>query len=154
MDSKRREVLVPEPPPKPLGPYSQGVRSGRWVFTSGTIGNDPATGMLVPGGVAAETRQGLTHLGGAPARRQPVAAPGRQDYRLPRRPRAVCGDERRLCRVLPPRPSGSLDDSGRRAARRGRRRDRGGGGRPRNPRRLSPPGAKGPAPPPPGGRKP
>jgi len=64
MDSKRREVLVPERAPKPLGPYSHGVRSGRWVFTSGTIGNDPATGNLVPGGVAAETRQALTNLSG------------------------------------------------------------------------------------------
>ncbi len=64
MDSTRREVLVPERAPKPLGPYSHGVRSGRWVFTSGTIGNDPATGKLVSGGVAAETRQALTNLGG------------------------------------------------------------------------------------------
>jgi len=64
MDSNRREVLVPERAPKPLGPYSHGVRSGRWVFTSGTIGNDPATGKLVPGGVAAETRQALTNLSG------------------------------------------------------------------------------------------
>src|SRR3990172_12839831 len=64
MDSKRREVLIPERAPKPLGPYSHGVRSGRWGFTSGTIGNDPASGKLVPGGVAAETRPGVTNLSG------------------------------------------------------------------------------------------
>jgi len=64
MDSIHREVLVPERAPKPLGPYSPGVGSGRWVFTSGTIGNDPATGKLVSGGVPAETRQALTNLGG------------------------------------------------------------------------------------------
>ena len=64
MDSTLRELLVPESAPKPLGPYSHGVRSGRWVFTSGTIGNDPATGKLVAGGVVAETRQALTNLGG------------------------------------------------------------------------------------------
>jgi 2-iminobutanoate/2-iminopropanoate deaminase len=62
MHSTKREVLIPENAPKPLGPYSHGIRSGRWVFTSGTIGNDPATGKLVPGGVAAETRQALTNL--------------------------------------------------------------------------------------------
>ena len=62
MESTRREVLMPEGSPKPLGPYSHGVRSGRWVFTSGTVGIDPATGKLVPGGVAAETRQALTNL--------------------------------------------------------------------------------------------
>src|SRR3990172_9259206 len=80
MDSKRREVLVPERAPKPLGPYSHGVRSGRWVFTSGTIGNDPATGKLVAGGVVAEKRQALTNLGatlraGGPSRAQVLKTP-------------------------------------------------------------------------------
>jgi 2-iminobutanoate/2-iminopropanoate deaminase len=64
MDSTTREVLIPEHAPKPLGPYSHGIRSGRWVFTSGTIGNDPASGQLVPGGVQAETRQALVNLSG------------------------------------------------------------------------------------------
>ncbi|HMK07845.1 MAG TPA: Rid family detoxifying hydrolase [Anaerolineales bacterium] len=64
MESRRREILVPEHAPKPLGPYSHGIRSGDWIFTSGTIGNDPSSGALVPGGVAAETRQALTNLGG------------------------------------------------------------------------------------------
>ena len=64
MDSTQREVLIPERAPKPLGPYSHGIRSGSWVFTSGTVGIDPATGKLVPGGVAGETRQALTNLAG------------------------------------------------------------------------------------------
>ena len=64
MDASLREVLIPEHAPKPLGPYSHGIRSGRWVFTSGTIGNDPASGKLVPGGVQAETRQALLNLSG------------------------------------------------------------------------------------------
>lgn len=63
MNRTPREVLVPENAPKPLGPYSHGIRTGRLVFCSGTIGNDPATGKLVPGGVEAETRQALTNLG-------------------------------------------------------------------------------------------
>ncbi len=64
MDSNTREVLIPERAPKPLGPYSHGIRSGRWVFTSGTIGNDPVSGKLVAGGVQAETRQALLNLSG------------------------------------------------------------------------------------------
>jgi 2-iminobutanoate/2-iminopropanoate deaminase len=64
MDSMKREALLPEGAPKPLGPYSLGIRTGRWVFASGTIGNDPATGKLVPGGVEAQTRQALTNLSG------------------------------------------------------------------------------------------
>lgn len=63
MNTNRREVLIPEAAPRPLGPYSHGIRTGRWVFASGTIGNDPATGKLVAGGVEAETRQALTNLG-------------------------------------------------------------------------------------------
>jgi 2-iminobutanoate/2-iminopropanoate deaminase len=64
MDARRREVLIPEQAPKPLGPYSHGIRCSGWVFTSGTTGNDPATGKLVPGGVEAQTRQALTNLSG------------------------------------------------------------------------------------------
>ena|SRR3990170_166311 len=61
-DSSSRQILMPESAPKPLGPYSHGIRSGRWVFASGTIGNDPASGKLVAGGVEAQTRQALTNL--------------------------------------------------------------------------------------------
>lgn len=63
MDPIRREPLIPENAPKPLGPYSHGIRAGRWIFCSGTIGNDPSTGRLVPGGVEAEARQALVNLG-------------------------------------------------------------------------------------------
>ena len=62
MTSVDRSVVVPPGAPKPLGPYSPAIRTGRFVFASGTIGNDPATGKLVPGGVEAETRRALTNL--------------------------------------------------------------------------------------------
>lgn len=64
MESTRREVVLPENGPRPLGPYSLGIRTGRWVFASGTTGIDPATGNLVEGGVEAQTRQALTNLAG------------------------------------------------------------------------------------------
>jgi 2-iminobutanoate/2-iminopropanoate deaminase len=64
MDRHRREVLAPAGAPKPLGPYSRGIRFGRLVFCSGTTGVDPGTGQLVSGGVPAETRQALTNLSG------------------------------------------------------------------------------------------
>lgn len=48
--------------PKAIGPYSQAVRAGDFLFTSGQIALDPATGAVVPGGVEAETRQVLANL--------------------------------------------------------------------------------------------
>jgi 2-iminobutanoate/2-iminopropanoate deaminase len=48
--------------PAAIGPYSQAVRAGDFVFTSGQIGLDPATGELVKGGVEAETKRVLDNL--------------------------------------------------------------------------------------------
>lgn len=48
--------------PAPIGPYSQAVRAGGFLFLSGQIGLDPATGALVDGGVAAECRRALDGL--------------------------------------------------------------------------------------------
>lgn len=62
MTSGAREVLVPDKAPKAIGPYSLGIRSQGFVFASGTIGIDPASGKMVAGGVEAETRQALQNL--------------------------------------------------------------------------------------------
>ncbi|MBF0308848.1 MAG: RidA family protein [Magnetococcales bacterium] len=48
--------------PQAIGPYSQGVRVGEWLFLSGQIPLDPATGVLVEGGIAEQTRQVLQNL--------------------------------------------------------------------------------------------
>jgi 2-iminobutanoate/2-iminopropanoate deaminase len=48
--------------PGAIGPYSQAVVAGDWVFCSGQIGLDPASGQLVAGGIAAETRRVLANL--------------------------------------------------------------------------------------------
>ena len=48
--------------PAAIGPYSQAVRAGDFVFTSGQIALDPATGEMVTGGVEAETRRVLENL--------------------------------------------------------------------------------------------
>ena len=45
-----------------IGPYSQAVRAGQWVFCSGQIGLDPASGDLVAGGVVAEAERVLENL--------------------------------------------------------------------------------------------
>lgn len=43
--------------PKPIAPYSQGVKIGDLVYTSGQIGQDPSTWKIVVGGIKAETHQ-------------------------------------------------------------------------------------------------
>jgi len=48
--------------PPALGPYCQAVEVDGWLYTSGQVGLDPATGELVPGGFEAETRQVLANL--------------------------------------------------------------------------------------------
>lgn len=57
-----RHVVHTTGAPAAIGPYSQAIRSGDLVFSAGQIGLDPATGELVPGGVAAEARRALANL--------------------------------------------------------------------------------------------
>jgi 2-iminobutanoate/2-iminopropanoate deaminase len=56
-----KRILSSEKTPKAIGPYSPAVLSGDLFFSSGQLGTDPATGGLVSGGTAAETRQALQH---------------------------------------------------------------------------------------------
>lgn len=58
-----RDAIATDRAPKAIGPYSQAVRTGRLVFCSGQIPLDPATGTMVAGDIAAETRQVLQNLG-------------------------------------------------------------------------------------------
>ncbi len=58
-----KSAIGTEAAPRAIGPYSQGVRVGDWVFCSGQIGLDPATGELAAGGVVAEANRVLDNLG-------------------------------------------------------------------------------------------
>ncbi|HLF55900.1 MAG TPA: RidA family protein [Thermoanaerobaculia bacterium] len=49
--------------PKAIGPYSQAVSAGGFLFTSGQVGLDPGTGALVAGGFEAQARQVFANLG-------------------------------------------------------------------------------------------
>ncbi|HWT83046.1 MAG TPA: Rid family detoxifying hydrolase [Candidatus Methylomirabilis sp.] len=46
----------------PVGPYSQGIKAGGFVFVAGEKGIDPKTGKIVPGGIEAETRRTLENI--------------------------------------------------------------------------------------------
>jgi len=49
--------------PKAIGPYSQAVRAGQLLFLSGQVPLDPATGQLIDGDIAAQTRRVFDNLG-------------------------------------------------------------------------------------------
>lgn len=58
-----REVIQTDNAPKPIGPYSQGIKAqGHFLFLAGQVGLDPATGKLVDGGIEAQTRQALENV--------------------------------------------------------------------------------------------
>lgn len=48
--------------PGAIGPYSQAIKAGGFVFASGQIPIDPETGAFVPGGVGEQTEQVLKNL--------------------------------------------------------------------------------------------
>jgi 2-iminobutanoate/2-iminopropanoate deaminase len=60
--SAGRRAVDSQGAPRALGPYSQAVVAGDTVYCAGQVGLDPATGKLVPGGIAAETGRVLENL--------------------------------------------------------------------------------------------
>jgi 2-iminobutanoate/2-iminopropanoate deaminase len=57
-----RETVKTEKAPAAIGPYSQGIRSGGFLFCSGQIPLDPATGKMVEGGIKVQTERVLENL--------------------------------------------------------------------------------------------
>lgn len=48
--------------PQAIGPYSQAIQAGGYIFTAGQIGLDPSRMEIVAGGIESQTRQALTNL--------------------------------------------------------------------------------------------
>lgn len=57
-----KRVIETERAAKPIGPYSQAIVANGFVFVAGEKGLDTRTGKIVPGGIAAETRQTLENI--------------------------------------------------------------------------------------------
>ncbi len=57
-----REVIATRNAPQAIGPYSQAIKANGFVFISGQICIDPATGQLIGGDVAAQTERVLENL--------------------------------------------------------------------------------------------
>ena len=54
-------IASPELAP-PVGPFSQGIEVGGFIYFSGQVGQDPANGKVVEGGIAAETERIFQNL--------------------------------------------------------------------------------------------
>lgn len=57
-----KKVISTDQAPAAIGPYSQAIEIGNFVFTSGMIPINPATGELVTGSVEAQAEQAFSNL--------------------------------------------------------------------------------------------
>jgi len=57
-----KDIIQTESAPKAIGPYSQAIRAGGFLFLSGQIPIDPQSGQFVAGGIAEQTEQVLKNL--------------------------------------------------------------------------------------------
>lgn len=58
-----RAAVVTDRAPRAIGAYSQAIRAGQFLFVSGQIPIDPATGQMVEGDIAAQTHQVMRNIG-------------------------------------------------------------------------------------------
>jgi 2-iminobutanoate/2-iminopropanoate deaminase len=58
-----RNAISTKDAPQAIGPYSQGIRAGNLLFVSGQGHLDPATGALIEGDVATQTRRVMENIG-------------------------------------------------------------------------------------------
>lgn len=59
-----KDVVLTDRGPKPIGPYSQAIKSGGFLFASGQVALDPATNEFVYGDIAKQTERVLENVKG------------------------------------------------------------------------------------------
>jgi 2-iminobutanoate/2-iminopropanoate deaminase len=62
MTAQNKTAIATKEAPEAIGPYSQAIRIGDTLYTSGQVALDPATGQLVAGGVTEQTTRVLENL--------------------------------------------------------------------------------------------
>jgi 2-iminobutanoate/2-iminopropanoate deaminase len=60
--AKARSVVEATDAPKPIGPYSQAIKAGEFVFCAGQIARDPITNKLIEGDISAQTDRVLKNI--------------------------------------------------------------------------------------------
>jgi len=58
----KREIINSTKAPTAIGPYSQAVRVGSFIFCSGQVGTNPKTNVLIEGGVVAQTKRAFENM--------------------------------------------------------------------------------------------
>jgi len=59
---KSMEVIKTDKAGPPVGPYSQAIKAGGFIFVAGEKGMDPVTKRIVPGGIEPETKRTLENI--------------------------------------------------------------------------------------------
>ncbi len=62
VSAPKKKALTSEKAALPIGPYSQAIQAGNFIFVAGEKGIDRETGKIVPGGIVPETRQTLENI--------------------------------------------------------------------------------------------
>ena len=62
MSPQTKTAIATNEAPAAIGPYSQAIRVGDMLFTSGQVGLHPTTGQMVPGGITEQTTRVLENL--------------------------------------------------------------------------------------------
>ena len=59
-----KTVIATKDAPAAIGPYTQAIRTGDFLFMAGQIALDPATGQMISGGITEETERAIANIRG------------------------------------------------------------------------------------------
>ena len=59
-----KDIVLTDRGPKPIGPYSQAIKAGGFLFASGQVAIDPASNEFVPGDIRQQTERALENIKG------------------------------------------------------------------------------------------
>ena len=57
-----KKALFTDKAPRPIGPYSQAIKAGNFLFIAGQVSLDPATNEFIEGDIAAKTRHAMDNI--------------------------------------------------------------------------------------------
>ena len=57
-----KKALFTDKAPRPIGPYSQAIKAGNFLFIAGQVSLDPATNEFIEGDIAAQTRHAMDNI--------------------------------------------------------------------------------------------